>query len=178
VPGWSSDAGLGARATVELGRAGHDVVLVGKRSAADRIMRRRRTRAWSASRRAPVEQVSPIGRARPEPHRRGGCRGPRSSTSTGARHWLAAIANRLSYARRPVVRTRHIVQPVRPHALNRWLYRSATDFVVTVTDAIRRQLLASGLGVDDRVVALPGGVDIERYRPAARPAHGLDRAPS
>jgi glycosyltransferase involved in cell wall biosynthesis len=58
--------------------------------------------------------------------------------------------------------------------LNRWLYRSATDLVVTVTDAIRRQVVASGLAPDDRVVALPGGVDAERYRPSARPARGVD----
>ena len=34
----------------------------------------------------------------------------------GKEHWLAAIANRLSPQRRPLVRTRHIVQPIRPHA--------------------------------------------------------------
>jgi glycosyltransferase involved in cell wall biosynthesis len=92
----------------------------------------------------------------------------------GKEHWLAAVAGRLSSAPCPLVRTRHIVQPVRPHALNRWLYGSATDLVVTVTDTIRRQLLASGLAADDRVVALPGGVDTERFRPDAPPAHGLD----
>jgi glycosyltransferase involved in cell wall biosynthesis len=91
----------------------------------------------------------------------------------GKEHWLAALANRLSYTRRPLVRTRHIVQPVRAHALNRWLYGSATDLIITVTDAIRRQMLAGGLAPDDRVVALPGGVDIERYRPDAPAAHGL-----
>ncbi len=41
----------------------------------------------------------------------------------GKEHWLAAMANRLSRTPRPLVRTRHIVQPIRPHALNRWLYR-------------------------------------------------------
>ena len=174
--GWSSDAYWAARATVELGRAGHDVVLVGKRSAADRIMRRAQDAGVErfetlhlSSGVAPIKDAVDLSRIV------GWL--PRTQilhVHRGKEHWLAAIANRLSYARRPVVRTRHIVQPVRPHALNRWLYRSATDLVVTVTDAIRRQLLASGLGVDDRVVALPGGVDIERYRPAARPAHGLD----
>jgi len=77
-------------------------------------------------------------------------------------------------SRTALVRTRHIVQPIRPHALNRWLYGSATDLVVTVTGAIRRQLLAGGLSSDDRVVALPGGVDTERYHPDARPAVALD----
>jgi glycosyltransferase involved in cell wall biosynthesis len=91
----------------------------------------------------------------------------------GKEHWLAALANRLARARRPLVRTRHIVQPVRPHALNRWLYRHATDHVVTVTDAIRRQLVAAGLVDALRVTALPGGVDATRFRPTAADAGGL-----
>ena len=72
----------------------------------------------------------------------------------GKEHWLAALANRMSNLRRPLIRTRHIVQPVRPHALNRWLYGRATDQVVTVTEAIRRQLVAGGLGVEHRVVTM------------------------
>jgi glycosyltransferase involved in cell wall biosynthesis len=54
---------------------------------------------------------------------------------------------------------------VRPHAANRWLYRTATDLVVTVTEAIRCQYVASGLLPADRVVTLPGGVDADRFRP-------------
>src|SRR6202795_1965785 len=56
----------------------------------------------------------------------------------GKEHWLAAVANRCAAARRPLWRTRHIVQAVRPHAQNRWLYGGATSLVVTVTEAIRR----------------------------------------
>ena len=69
-----------------------------------------------------------------------------------------------------LVRTRHIAQAVRPHAANRWLYGHATALVVTVTDAIRRQYLAAGLVDPDRVAALPGGADTERYRPRPRDA--------
>jgi glycosyltransferase involved in cell wall biosynthesis len=72
---------------------------------------------------------------------------------------------RASRSPRPIVRTRHIVQPIRPHALNRWLYRRATDLVVTVTEAIRSQYVASRLVTPERVVALPGGVDAERFDP-------------
>src|SRR5439155_152272 len=86
----------------------------------------------------------------------------------GKEHWLAAVANRLAPTPRPLVRTRHIAQAVRPHAANRWLYRQATALVVTVTDAIRRQYLAAGLVDPDRVAALPGGADTERYRPQPR----------
>jgi glycosyltransferase involved in cell wall biosynthesis len=174
--GWSSDAYWAARAVVELERAGHDVTLVCKKSSQVRVMRRakeagierletlhlssglspimdgldvRQLVAW-----LPETQVFHV-------HR-------------GKEHWLAALANRMSSPRRAIVRTRHIVQPIRPHALNRWLYGSATDLIVTVTDAIRRQIVASGLAREDRVVALPGGVDAERYRPDVPPAHGLD----
>src|SRR5204862_530877 len=86
-------------------------------------------------------------------------------------HWLAAAANRLSRTSRPIVRTRHIAQAVRPHAANRWLYRRATAWVVTVTEAIRGQYIASGLLQPERVTTLPGGADVEAFRPlAADPA--------
>jgi glycosyltransferase involved in cell wall biosynthesis len=67
---------------------------------------------------------------------------------------------------------------VRPHALNRWLYGKATSLTVTVSEAIRRQLLAAELAPPERVLALPGGVDAEYFRPgrAAEPfrrAHGV-----
>lgn len=161
---------------VELERAGHDVTLVCKKSSQARVIRR--------TKEAGIERIetlhlssglSPIMDGRdmrqlvawlPETqvfhvHR-------------GKEHWLAALANRMSNLRRAIVRTRHIVQPIRPHALNRWLYGSATDLTVTVTDAIRRQIVASGLAPEDRVVAVPGGVDAERYRPDVPPVHGLD----
>jgi glycosyltransferase involved in cell wall biosynthesis len=81
-------------------------------------------------------------------------------------HWLAALANRLSSNPRPLIRTRHIVQAIRPHPLNRWLYARATDLVVTVTEAIRRQCVGAGLAPGNRVVTLPGAADGERFRAA------------
>jgi glycosyltransferase involved in cell wall biosynthesis len=83
----------------------------------------------------------------------------------GKEHWLAAVANRLAPRPAPLVRTRHIAQAVRPHSANRWLYRRATALTVAVTDAIRRQYLATGLVEAGRVVTLAGGADAEIYRP-------------
>ena len=169
--GWSSDAYWAARATVELERAGHDVTLVCKRRSEARVIRRAREAGVSrietltlASGVGPVADGLDLRRLvtwLPEAqilhvHR-------------GKEHWLAALANRASYLRRPLVRTRHIVQPVRPHALNRWLYGRATDRIVTVTEAIRRQLVAGGLATEDRVVTMPGGVDVDRFRADALP---------
>ncbi len=83
----------------------------------------------------------------------------------GKEHWLAAIANRLARTPRPLVRTRHIVRPVRPHAGNRWLYQRATARVIAVTESIRQQYIASGLLGPERVITLTGGVNTESYQP-------------
>src|SRR5262249_30743602 len=86
----------------------------------------------------------------------------------GKEHWLAAVAHRPIFPPRPLVRARPNSPAVRPHAANRWLYRRATALVVTVTEAIRGQFVASGLVDAERVVALHGGADAERYRPLPR----------
>ena len=174
--GWSSDAYWAARAVVELDRAGHDVTLVCKKSSQVRVVRR--------AKEVGIERLETL-------HLSGGIspitdvRDVRQLVAwlpetqvfhvhRGKEHWLAALANRFANPRRAIVRTRHIVQPIRPHALNLWLYGSATDLTVTVTEAIRRQIIASGLTPEDRVVAVPGGVDAERYRPDVAAPLGLE----
>ena len=167
--GWSSDAYWAARMTRELSRRGHVVTLACRAGTESRVIDRARregverlTTLSLASGTRPLSDSGDLRRLRallPEVdvvhvHR-------------GKEHWLAAMANRLIAAPRPIVRTRHIAQSVRPHAANRWLYRR-TAFVVTVTDAIRRQYVAAGLVDPDRVAALPGGADTERYHPLPR----------
>ena len=178
--GWSSDAYWAARVSVELERAGHHVILACRRGAEERVIDRARamgarhieTLAFQGGVK-PASDAADLRRLRewlPEvdvihAHR-------------GKEHWLAAVANRLSKTSRPLVRTRHIVQTVRPHALNRWLYRTATSLTVTVSEAIRRQILAAELAPPERVLALPVGVDAETFRPGRagepfRRTHGL-----
>lgn len=165
--GWSSDAYWAARVSRELERRGHEVTLGCRAGTELRVIDRAREEG--------VTRTVTYGFA-------GGVR-PRDDVDDvrqliealgatdvvhvhrGKEHWLAAVANRLSRTPRPLVRTRHIVQAVRPHAGNRWLYRQATALVVTVTEAIRGQYLAAGLLPPDRVVAWPGGADAETHRP-------------
>jgi glycosyltransferase involved in cell wall biosynthesis len=177
--GWSSDAYWAARVSAELEQAGHDVTLVCKRGTEARVIERARETGVSrievadfASGWTPASDLSDLRRVL----------GWLAHTDVvhvhrGKEHWLAAAANRLSASPRALVRTRHIVQPIRGHALNRWLYRRATSLVVTVTEAIRRQCIAAGLVPPARVVTLPGGVDARRFHlrgddPAARRALG------
>jgi len=165
--GWSSDAYWAAGITAELERAGHPATLVCKAGTEARVIDRARALG--------VERVTTLA-FRSGVHARSDARDLRALVSwlpsadvvhvhRGKEHWLAAIANRVTDSPRPLVRTRHIVQAVRPHALNRWLYGRATSLVVTVTDAIRRQYVAAGLLPAERVVALPGGVDLAHFHP-------------
>jgi glycosyltransferase involved in cell wall biosynthesis len=171
--GWSSDAYWAARITCELQRRGHHVTF-GARAGTE-------TKVIVPAAAEGVSDIATFAFA-------GGLRPARDVADVralaaalpaadvvhvhrGKEHWLAAMANRIAARPRPIVRTRHIVQSVRPHAGNRWLYRHGTDLVVTVTDAIRRQYLASGLVTEDQIVTLWGGASGETFRPrAATPA--------
>jgi glycosyltransferase involved in cell wall biosynthesis len=167
--GWSSDAYWAARVTTELERRGHEVTLGFREGTESRVIDR--ARAEGASR---IDTYAFVGGLRPHADVRDlrDLHAAFADTDLvhvhrGKEHWLAAVANRLAKHPRPLVRTRHIVQPVRPHAANRWLYARATALVITVTDAIRRQYIASGLVSPDRVVAIAGGADTRLYTPGA-----------
>jgi glycosyltransferase involved in cell wall biosynthesis len=165
--GWSSDAYWAACISAALERAGHPTTLVCKAGSEARVIDRARAigvrRVATLAFRSGVRGASDARDLRALlgwlPH------ADVVHVHRGKEHWLAAVANRFAAVPRPIVRTRHIVQAVRPHALNRWLYARATSLVVTVTEAIRRQYIAAALVPGERVVALPGGVDLERFHP-------------
>jgi glycosyltransferase involved in cell wall biosynthesis len=167
--GWSSDAYWAAGATQELTRRGHTVTLGCRAGTEARVISR--ARAMGVERIATFTFASGFDPASDAADVRRLLRWlPRTDVvhvHRGKEHWLAAAANGLAREPRPLVRTRHIAQAVRPHAANRWLYRRATALTVAVTDAIRRQYLAAGLVDAERIVTLAGGADAETYRPAA-----------
>jgi glycosyltransferase involved in cell wall biosynthesis len=168
--GWSSDAYWAARIGRELARRGHEVTLGCRAGSEAKVIGR--VRAEGVDRVTTFRFGSGV-RPRGDVADVRALRARLPGTDLvhvhrSKEHWLAAVANRLTATPRPIVRTRHIVQAVRPHAANRWLYRRATALVVTVTEAIRRQYLAADLMPADRVIALPGGADDQAYRPAPR----------
>src|SRR5947209_10924503 len=172
--GWSSDAYWAARITRELERRGHVVTLACRAGTEAKVIDR--ARAEGVQR---VTTLALAGGVQPVSDGQD-VRRLRDMLTTadvvhvhrGKEHWLAAVANRLAPTPRPLVRTRHIAQAVRPHAANRWLYRQATALTVTVTEAIRGQYIAAGLIAPPRVVTLPGAADAEAYRPDA-PTDGV-----
>jgi glycosyltransferase involved in cell wall biosynthesis len=167
--GWSSDAYWAARATQELTRRGHTVTLGCRAGTEARVIERARAmgvqRIVTFAFASGVDPLADAADVRALSRRLG--EADVVHVHRGKEHWLAAVANRLASRPAPLVRTRHIAQAVRPHAANRWLYRRATGLTVAVTEAIRRQYIATGLVEDGRVVTLAGGADAEMYRPDA-----------
>jgi glycosyltransferase involved in cell wall biosynthesis len=100
------------------------------------------------------------------------------NTHSSTDSWLAAGASLVLRRPPPIVRTRHISAPLHRNFATRWLYRSACERIVTTGEQLRLQVIEE-TGVDPgRVVSVPTGIDLARFRPAeareARAALGLD----
>ena len=100
----------------------------------------------------------------------------------GKDHWIGAFAARRTGV--PLVRTRHVVTPVRRHVFNRRLYGRATDAVISVSRAAERSLgPLIDLVPNSRVIL--SAVDTEVFNPSHRSVHwrrkkaarGLDGEP-
>lgn len=90
-------------------------------------------------------------------------------THRGKDHWLGAAAVRLfPRSKRPrLIRTRHVVMPVRQHAFNRWVYQKATDTIIAVSEASRASFgpLLQGMKPPHIIYA---GIDGNEFSPEKR----------
>lgn len=87
------------------------------------------------------------------------------STHSSVDSWLASMAARLCFPRPAIVRTRHLALPARG-----WLTYRLPDRIVTVSEFVRRSLVKGQSLPPEKVVAIPTGVDLERFRPVKDPA--------
>ena len=99
------------------------------------------------------------------------------NTHSSTDAWLAALACRSLGAAPPIVRTRHISAALPANAATRWLYARATERIVTTGERLREQVIREAAVDPARVVSVPTGIDLERFRPgdraSARAALGL-----
>ncbi len=58
----------------------------------------------------------------------------------GKEHWLAAAGLSALRNAPPLVRTRHVVIPLKQHIFNQWLYKKNTDAVISVSNKARESL--------------------------------------
>jgi glycosyltransferase involved in cell wall biosynthesis len=95
-----------------------------------------------------------------------------SSTDT----WLAALALKAMPPGPALVRTRHVSAPVPDNLSTRWLYRVASRMVVTTGRALRDELIKVN-GLDpSRVISIPTGIDLAKFRPPEAAEHEAARA--
>ncbi len=80
-------------------------------------------------------------------------------------HWLAAWALRGFRRKLPLIRTRHVVTPLRNHCANRWLYTRATAGVICPSEAVRAQVAASLPLADGRLRVIPGCTRLTKAEP-------------
>ena len=101
------------------------------------------------------------------------------NTHSSTDSWLAALACATLASAPPLVRTRHISAPVPRNFATRWLYGRATARIVTTGERLREQVIAEARVDPARVVSIPTGIDLARFRPGdrdiARTALGLPR---
>ncbi|MGZ5040505.1 MAG: glycosyltransferase family 4 protein [Usitatibacter sp.] len=100
-----------------------------------------------------------------------------ANTHSSTDSWLCALACASLGDAPPIVRTRHISAPLPRNRATRWLYNRASDRIVTTGERLRAQVIAETGADPARVVSIPTGIDLERYRPGerlvARAATGL-----
>jgi len=90
------------------------------------------------------------------------------NTHSSTDSWLTALAARMVERPPAIVRTRHISAPVPRNRATRWLYGSATDHIVTTGERLRAQVVDESGVAATRVVSIPTGIDLERFRPGDR----------
>lgn len=88
----------------------------------------------------------------------------------GKDHWTATTALLGRRGAPPVVRTRHVVMPMKPHPLNRWLLRRRTAFVVAVSRMAADSLGPMRAMLGDRLRVIYSAVDTARFNPSHRSA--------
>lgn len=99
------------------------------------------------------------------------------NTHSSTDSWLAAVAAPLQRSPPPIVRTRHISAPIPRNLATRWLYGGAIRRIVTTGERLRQQMIEEAGVPSAKVVSIPTGIDLSRFRPgdsvAARASLGL-----
>ncbi len=88
----------------------------------------------------------------------------------GKDHWLAAAALIRMPGMPRLVRTRHVIMPIRNHPANRWLYGRATSGLIAVSNAVREVVDRDLEYFSGPVRVVRGGVPPDRVADATQEA--------
>ncbi|MGH8678928.1 MAG: glycosyltransferase family 4 protein [Burkholderiales bacterium] len=99
------------------------------------------------------------------------------NTHSSTDSWLAALSLKTLGRTTPIVRTRHISSPIPNNLATRWLYQSATSYIVTTGERLREQLIYDNGYDAARIVSVPTGINTKKFisgdKTAARIQLGL-----
>src|ERR1043165_8597667 len=85
----------------------------------------------------------------------------------GKDHWQAVFACRMFNLEARVIRTRHVVTPLRNHVANRWLARP-TAAVIVFSKSVEYEVRHTAMFDGNSLVFIPGGIDMSLFTPAPR----------
>jgi len=91
-------------------------------------------------------------------------------THSSTDSWLTALACKTLSKPPAMIRLRHISSPVANNPPTRWLYSRASDHIVTTGQCIRNQLIQDNGIEDERIISIPTGIDLERFKPGDKAA--------
>jgi glycosyltransferase involved in cell wall biosynthesis len=75
--------------------------------------------------------------------------------------WLIALVGK--FLNVPIIRSRHVMIPIRGHIFNRWLYAKAPRRILTSGKGIAK-MVSEHVGVPvDKITSIPAGVDFRRF---------------
>ncbi len=75
--------------------------------------------------------------------------------------WLIAIAG--IFLRIPIIRSRHVMIPIKNHIFNRWLYAKAPTYVLASGRSIVNTV-SENTGISaDKIISIPAGVDFKKF---------------
>ena len=100
------------------------------------------------------------------------------NTHSSTDSWLAAVACQTLSKAPPIVRTRHVSAPINNKSSTRWLYQTATKYIVTTGERLKETLVRDNGFDANRIESVTTGIDTRRFVPgdkaAARQQLGLD----
>ena len=84
------------------------------------------------------------------------CHGNRDSAYGAALKWLTGL---------PVVRSRHVTDPVRSSALRKLVWRTGNHGIVVTAERVAEILVEAGFAPRDRIYVAAAGVETDRFHP-------------
>jgi len=88
------------------------------------------------------------------------------NTHSSPDSWVASLAAKLSRTRPKIIRTRHLSTHINSTIVNRFIYGTVPDAVLTTGEEIRNMLIHEKLCDGSRTFSVPTGVDTVMFDPA------------